>query len=73
MQVPFSQISHLIPPYIFNEYGQLTGRYVHADRIVCVVADGRIRIWLDEAARAANDPEGLICDYEETALRRIYE
>jgi hypothetical protein len=67
--IDFETIRHLIPSYIFNEYGQLTGNYVYYDRIVCVAEEGRIRIWLNRDALEAQDPERLICDYEETALR----
>ena len=67
--IDFKEIRHLIPGYIFNEYGQLTGNYVHGDQIVCESADGRIRIWLNREAFEAKDPERLICDYDETTLR----
>jgi hypothetical protein len=69
MIIPFSEIRHLIPGYIFNEYGQLTGNYVFGDRIVCESTDGRIKIWLDQEAYDAQDPERLICDYAEADLR----
>ena len=69
MIIDFKDIRHLIPGYIFNEYGQLTGNYVYADRIVCEAEAGRIRIWLDQESFEAKDPERLICDYEEAALR----
>jgi len=69
MQVPFSEIKHLIPQYIFNEYGQLTGNYVCADQIVCIVEDGRIKIWLNRQTCDAGNPDGLICDYDEETLR----
>lgn len=71
MIIPFSEIRHLVPGYVFNEYGQLTGNYVYADRIVCVAENGRIKIWLNQEAREANDPERLICDYDEDTLRRM--
>ena len=35
MIIPFNDIRHLIPAYIFNEYGQLTGNFVYSDQIVC--------------------------------------
>ena len=69
MIIPFSEIRHLIPGYIFNEYGQLTGNFVYGDRIVCESTDGRIKIWLDQESFEARDPERLICDYAETDLR----
>lgn len=69
MIIPFSEIRHLIPGYIFNEYGQLTGNYVYGDRIVCESTDGRIKIWLDQQSYDAQDPERLICDYAEADLR----
>jgi hypothetical protein len=67
--IPFTEIKHLIPPYIFNEYGQLTGNYVHYEKIVCESEDGRIKIWLDREAFDEKDPERLICDYAESDLR----
>ena len=69
MIIPFSEIRHLIPGYVFNEYGQLTGNYVYADQIICVAENGRIKIWLNQEALEANDPERLICDYDEEVLR----
>lgn len=69
MIIPFSEIRQLIPGYIFNEYGQLTGNYVHGDRIICESTDGRIKIWLDQEAFDAQDPDRLICDYAEADLR----
>ena len=69
MIIPFSEIRHLIPGYIFNEYGQLTGNYVYGERIVCESTDGRIRIWLDQESFDAQDPDRLICDYAEADLR----
>ena len=71
MIVDFSEIKHLIPMYIFNEYGQLTGNYVYGDRIICEVTDGRVKIWLDKDSYLAKDPERLICDYEEEVLRGL--
>jgi hypothetical protein len=71
MIVDFSDIKHLIPMYIFNEYGQLTGNYVYGDKIVCEVTEGRVKIWLDKASYDAKDPERLICDYEEDVLRGL--
>jgi hypothetical protein len=68
MIIDFKRIQPLIPPYIFNEYGQLTGNYVHFDKIVCVRESGRIQIWLDWEAYEAKDPERLICDYDEKDL-----
>ncbi|HKP87678.1 MAG TPA: hypothetical protein VJZ26_16375 [Blastocatellia bacterium] len=69
MIISFGEIRHLIPAYIFNEYGQLTGNYVYSDRIVCESAGGRIKIWLNQEAFEAQDPELLICDYAESDLR----
>jgi hypothetical protein len=69
--IDFNEIRHLIPGYIFNEYGQLTGNFVRADEIVCESDGGRIKIWLNREAFEANDAERLICDYDEQTLRRI--
>ncbi len=69
MIISFGDIRHLIPAYIFNEYGQLTGNYVYGDQIVCEVDQGRIKIWLNQDAFDQKDPERLICDYDETTLR----
>jgi hypothetical protein len=71
MIVEFSEIRHLIPMYIFNEYGQLTGNYVYGDKIICEKIDGRIKIWLNREAFDAKDPERLICDYDENTLRGL--
>jgi hypothetical protein len=71
MIINFDDIRTLIPAYIFNEFGQLTGNYVHHDQIVCEREDGRIRIWLNEDAFEAKDAERLICDYSENDLRGI--
>jgi hypothetical protein len=71
MIIAFDEIKQLIPAYIFNEYGQLTGNYVHSDKIVCESEEGRIRIWLDQASYESKDSEGLICDYDEEALRQF--
>ena len=69
MIISFAEIQHLIPRYIFNEFGQLTGNYVHADKIVCESEAGRIRIWLNQEAFDMKDAERLICDYAESDLR----
>ena len=69
--IEFQQIRSLIPGYIFNEFGQLSGHFVRADEIVCESDDGRIRIWLNRDAFEARDPELLICDYAEADLRGI--
>ena len=69
MIIEFKDIKHLIPGYIFNEYGQLTGNYVRADEIVCEAEDGRIRVWLNQSAYESKDAELLICDYDEQVLR----
>ena len=68
MIISFERIRSLIPSFIFNEYGQLTGNYVHYDQIVCVREDGRIQIWLNRDAYEAKDSEKLICDYDERDL-----
>jgi hypothetical protein len=69
MIIPFSDIKGLIPGYIFNEFGQLTGHFVYYDQIVCESGDGRIKIWLNQEAFNERDPERLICDYAERDLR----
>ena len=69
MIVDFEEIRPLIPGFIFNEYGQLTGHFVHRQDIVCVVEDGRVRIWLNQDAYEKGDLERLICDYDEKELR----
>ena len=71
MIIPFDEIKNLIPAYIFNEYGQLTGNFVHSAQIVCEADGGRVRIWLNEAAFESKDPEGLICDYDAETLRQF--
>lgn len=72
MIIDFEEIRRLIPTYIFNEYGQLTGNYVYRDRIVCVSENGRIQIWLNQEAWEARDPDRLICDYDENDLRGAF-
>lgn len=69
MIIDFKEIQHLVPSFVFNEYGQLTGNYVFYDEIVCVSEDGRIRIWLNREAFEARDTEKLICDYDDSVLR----
>jgi hypothetical protein len=69
MIIPFTDIRRFIPPYIFNEFGQLTGYFVHFDQIICESVDGRIKIWLNQDAFNDQDPERLICDYAEHDLR----
>ena len=69
MIIPFSDIKSMIPGYIFNEFGQLTGYFVHYDQIICESGDGRIKIWLNQDAFNERDPERLICDYSESDLR----
>ena len=71
MIVPFTEIKHLLPMYIFNEYGQLTGNYVYGDKIVCELTGGRVKVWLNQEAYDAKDPDRLICDYEEDVLRGL--
>lgn len=71
MIIDFDEIRHLIPGFIFNEYGQLTGRYVRGDEIVCVSENGRLQIWLNQEAYLEKDPERLICDYDELDLRGL--
>ena len=69
MIIQFAEIRKLIPAYIFNEFGQLTGHFVYFDRIICESGDGRIKIWLNQEAFDEQDPERLICDYAESDLR----
>jgi hypothetical protein len=69
--IPFGEIRSLIPAYIFNEFGQLTGNFVHYDQIICEFADSRIKIWLNQEAFNEQDPERLICDYAENDLRGV--
>ncbi|HKV39243.1 MAG TPA: hypothetical protein VJX67_08525 [Blastocatellia bacterium] len=71
MIIDFKEILTLIPGFVFNEYGQLTGNYVRYDEIVCVAEDGRIKIWLNQDAYEANDAERLICDYDEKVIRGV--
>ncbi|MBI3652795.1 MAG: hypothetical protein HY231_17365 [Acidobacteria bacterium] len=71
MIVEFSEIRHLIPMYIFNEYGQLTGNFVYGDKIICEKSAGRLKIWLNREAFDAQDPDRLICDYDENTLRGL--
>jgi hypothetical protein len=67
--INFEEIRRFIPHYVFNEYGQLTGNYVHYDQIVCEAENGRIRIWLNQEACDLEDAERLICDYDEAMLK----
>jgi hypothetical protein len=69
MIIPFGEIRGLIPAYIFNEFGQLTGHFVRHDEIICESGEGRIKIWLNQDAFNERDPERLICDYAERDLR----
>lgn len=69
MIIPFTEIRGLIPGYIFNEFGQLTGYFVRYDEIICESEDGRIKIWLNQEAFNERDPERLICDYSEQDLK----
>lgn len=71
MIIPFGDIRSVIPAYIFNEFGQLTGHFVHYDQIICESGDGRIKIWLNQEAFNERDPERLICDYAEADLRGV--
>ena len=71
MIIAFDEIKRLVPAYIFNEYGQLTGNYVHSEHIVCEADGGRIKIWLNQEAFDSKDPERLICDYDEATLRQL--
>ncbi len=71
MIIPFSEVRSLIPPYIFNEFGQLTGHFVRYDEIICESAEGRIKIWLNQDAFSERDPERLICDYSEYDLKGV--
>ncbi len=70
MVISFKEIQHLIPFQVFNDFGQLTGRYVYGDKIVCESERGRMRVWLNQEAFEKKDPEHLICDYDEAELRR---
>lgn len=69
MRLDFDDIKHLIPWFVFQEYGQLTGNFVRRDDIVCVEERGRIQIWLDESSYRDKDPDKLICDYDASVLR----
>jgi len=69
MIIPFGEIRSLIPGYIFNEFGQLTGYFVRYDEIICESGEGRIKIWLNQDAFDQRDPERLICDYSEQDLK----
>ena len=69
MIIPFNDIRSFIPAYIFNEFGQRTGHFVHYDQIICETAEGRVKIWLNQEAFNERDPERLICDYAENDLR----
>jgi hypothetical protein len=69
--ISFEEIRRLVPAYVFNEYGQLTGNYVHYDQILCVSENGRIQIWLNREAYDERDAERLICDYDEAVLRGL--
>jgi hypothetical protein len=71
MIIPFSDVRGLIPTYIFNEFGQLTGHFVRYDDIICESAEGRIKIWLNQEAFSDRDPERLICDYAECDLKGV--
>ena len=71
MIVRFDEIKRLLPMYIFNEYGQLTGNYVYGDKIICEITDGRVKVWLNQEAFDAKDPDRLICDYDEDVLRGL--
>ena len=71
MIIPFTDIRSLIPAYIFNEFGQLTGYFVRHDEIICESEHGRIKIWLNQDAFNERDPERLICDYAENDLRGV--
>jgi len=70
MIISFKEIQPLIPWHVFNDFGQLTGFYVHAEQIVCETEEGRIRIWLNQEAFEKKDPDRLICDYDEDELRK---
>jgi hypothetical protein len=71
MIIDFKEIQPLIPGYIFNEYGQLTGNYVYYDQIFCVVENGRMQVWLNKDAYEDKDAERLICDYDEQVIRGV--
>ena len=71
MKIDFKDIQPLVPGYLFNEYGQLTGNYVRFADIHCVAENGRIQIWLNKQGYEAADPEKLICDYDEKVVREV--
>src|SRR5215470_14747288 len=55
LEISFTDIQPLIPGYVLNEYGQLTGNYVHYSDIYCVAENGRIQIWLNKESYEAQD------------------
>ena len=71
MEISFKDLQSIVPGYLFNEYGQLTGNYVHYADIYCVTENGRIQIWLNKESYDAQDPERLICDYDEKGIREV--
>jgi hypothetical protein len=71
LEINFKDIQPLIPGYLFNEYGQLTGNYVHYADIYCVAENGRIQVWLNKESYEARDAERLICDYDEKLIREL--
>jgi len=71
LEINFKDIQPLVPGYVFNEYGQLTGHYVRYADIYCVAENGRIQIWLDRDSYESRDPEKLICDYDEKIVREM--
>ena len=71
MEIDFKDIQPLVPGYLFNEYGQLTGNYVRFADIYCVAENGRVQIWLNKQGYDARDSERLICDYDEKVVREM--
>jgi hypothetical protein len=71
VEIDFKDIQPLVPGYLFNEYGQLTGNFVRYADIYCVAENGRIQIWLNKQAYDESDPERLICDYDEKIVREM--
>jgi hypothetical protein len=71
LEISFKNIQPLVPGYIFNEYGQLTGNFVRYADIYCVAENGRVQIWLNRASYESQDPERLICDYDEKVIREM--
>jgi hypothetical protein len=71
LEISFKDIQPFIPGYVFNEYGQLTGNYVHYADVYCVAENGRLQVWLSKESYEARDPDRLICDYDEKVIREM--